>query len=362
MEDSGGTDETAGPRVSDVGEAAIVAGLASTFTWDSPVLAEARAGSTVVVGIGDDAAVLRSSPSRLLVWTTDALVEDVHFRREWAARDARWLGRKSVAINLSDIAAMGGEPRYLLLALSLPPDLPLSVVYGIADGVAERARALDVSVLGGNVTGSGGPLSISVSALGECDAPPVRRSGARPGDRLLLTGVLGAAAIGLALLEEGEPARWEGAGGDERGRFLRAQLDPEPRVREGQLLARYASAMIDLSDGLVVDLERVCNASGCGARVDLASLPALPETAAWSERLFGDAHHAALVGGEDYELLAAVAAARQAALAADARDHGVRLTDVGEITADRGILLSGPAGLEPAAQLRGFDHFRGPRR
>jgi thiamine-monophosphate kinase len=280
--------------------------VAAVNERDAVRLIRAAAGGPargVEVGIGDDAAVLAGG----LVVSADMLVEDVHFRR--SALDARAIGHRAAAANLSDLAAMGARPLCLLASFGLPGEA------GEAGELAAGVAAHGVPLVGGDLTRAR-ELIVSIAAIGAARRP-VLRSGGRAGDLLAVTGALGGqAASGYT-------------------------APPTPRLAEGVALAAVAHAMIDVSDGLATDVERLAEASGTGARVELGRLPCAPG-AGWRE---------AAAGGEDFELLVA--------LPRDALGRApVPLTVVGELTAEPGVVLLDPGG-EPV-ELHGFDHFAPP--
>lgn len=304
-------------------------------------LVPARAG--VLVGPGDDAAVLRKLGHPLLL-TTDALVEGVHFRRRWLT--ARELGRRAFHVAASDVAAMGGRVRAVLLAVTAPPMLEVAELRAMLRGVRDAAGEVDAALVGGNLASSR-TLSLTVSVLGDAPRRPVLRSGARPGDQLFVTGSLGGAALGLRLLQG---ARSMPTGGTAIRRWRR----PVARLRAGSVLAAgIATAMIDLSDGLLIDAGRLCGASGCGAVLHAARLPlAAPVAGLAGTR----ARALALGGGEDYELLVAVPPARAARATRAAL--GCRITAIGEIVRGRGVRVLDEHGRKLSRRGRpGHEHF-----
>jgi thiamine-monophosphate kinase len=299
-------------------------------------------GPGVRLGIGDDCAVLEPAPGRALLATTDLLIEDVHFRRRNATPGD--IGWKALAVNLSDIASMGGRPRWAVMALACPDTVTADEVLEFAAAMRELAFSHGVAIVGGDTSASPAGWVVNVTLLGEAVASPKLRSGARPGDLLAVTGALGRSAAGLALLE---------AFPDERGDLVSAHLRPAARVREGQALGTVAgvTAMIDLSDGLATDLGHIAEESGVGARVDLARLPVDAATREAGRRLGVDPVAWATSGGEDYELLVTVAP--------DARRDAERaapLTVIGEITAAGPVQFVSADG-QPAAVAAGFEHF-----
>ncbi|UGB37471.1 thiamine-phosphate kinase [Frateuria soli] len=305
----------------------------------------ALAREDVRLGIGDDAAVLAVPPGQELAVAIDTLVEGVHFPRGTAPRDIGW---KALAVNLSDLAAMGATPAWALLALTLPHG-DAAIVDGLADGFAQLAREHGVALVGGDTTR--GPFCLSVAVHGF--VPPgqaMTRGGARAGDAVFVTGSLGSAAGGLQLVQGRVPFD----PGDEAHRTLRERLDrPTPRVRAGVAVRAHASACIDVSDGLLADLGHICAASGVGAEVDPAALPlstALPG-------VFGleVARELALTGGDDYELCFTVPTASIDAMQAALAAVGAHATRIGAIVEGQGVHLTGGAPL--AAVRRGWDHF-----
>lgn len=307
----------------------------------------------VLVGVGDDAAAV-AWPGGTLLLTTDTLIEDVHFRRKTTTLHE--LGAKALAVNLSDIAAMGGEPRYALIALALPATAVAADVDELYAGIRELADRHRVAVIGGDTCADPERLVLTLTVVGRVEGAPVRRSGARPGDAILVTGTLGAAAAGLAVLERGLLA------GPDAGAapLLAAHRTPTPRVAEGRLArAGGASAMIDLSDGLATDLAHIAEESGVGAAVPLPALP-IGETTREVARLLGEpAWTLAVSGGEDYELLFTAAPAEAAGLTRRIpAETGTPVTVIGEIRPAReGVHFLDDAG-RPVEVREGFEHFR----
>jgi len=294
-----------------------------------------------VVGIGDDAAVLAPPPNRQLVVCTDTLVEGVHFPIGTAADS---VGHKALAVNLSDLAAMGAEPAWFFLALTLPA-ADTEWLERFAAGTGQLAADAGIYLAGGDLTS--GPLNVCVTAVGLVETgQALRRAGARPGDLVVVSGRPGAAAHALAIMRSGaEP--------DPRDR---AALDfPVPRLELGRALQGLATSCIDLSDGLLADLGHVLDASGVGAELVLYSLPcpdsmaALPQRERWSLQLSG---------GDDYELCFTVPAASSKQLDALAGRCNCELTVIGGITAERGLKLSEPGGGDYRPARPGYEHFR----
>ena len=303
-----------------------------------------RAGARgdVVLGIGDDAALLRVPAGKLLAVATDTLNIDVHFPGDTAPADIGW---KALAVNLSDLAAMGAQPAWATLSLSLP-HADEAWVDGFLDGFVALAAQHDVALVGGDTTR--GPLSVCVTVHGFVDqANALRRGGARAGDDIWVSGTLGDAAGALV--------QWRAGGGGDPG--LRTRLDrPEPRVALGLAVAGIAHAAIDVSDGLLADLGHVCAASGVGAEIDLARLPASPLL----RQRFDEAARAGLqaTGGDDYELCFTVAGSDRSAIEAIAPGRGVALTRIGRIVDGGGVRALLDDGREWAPERAGFAHFR----
>jgi thiamine-monophosphate kinase len=310
-------------------------------------------GPRVMLGAGDDAAV--TIPGGATATSVDAMIDGVHFRR--AQAEPRLIGRKALAAALSDLAAMAAEPGEAYVVLGAPPDLEEQECLELVDGMVSLAVETGTAIVGGDVTRAP-VLMLSVTVVGHAPSPEqlVQRGGARPGDLLVLTGELGGAAAGLALLERPQLAAAVAA---ETAAHLRhRQLDPAPRLKAGRALAAAgATAMIDLSDGLGGDAGHVAERSGAALRIEAGSLPlakGVAEIAAASGR---NPLQLAVSGGEDYELLAALPPERLAdASSAIGEAAEASLTPVGEVVEGAGveIRLLGGASLEP----RGYDQLR----
>jgi thiamine-monophosphate kinase len=295
-----------------------------------------QAPPEVLVSIGDDCAVLRLG-ERDWVAASDMLVFGHHFKG-WATPED--VGYKAVAINVSDVAAMGGTPRFVLASGGTPDPETTLRCFG---GILEACEVFDVYPLGGDTTRADA-LAVDVAILGELFAPPILRSRANPGDLLAVTGELGASAAGLLALENG-------ASGPER--LIRRHLRPEPRVEAGSVAARLGvSAGIDLSDGLASDARRICERSGVGCRVDLDLLPIASDTRGFLESLGRDPGILAATGGEDYELLIS---APEPVLGALAGSIELSLTTIGEVTDGADVVFR--RGGELVEDLSGWDHF-----
>ncbi|HET7218179.1 MAG TPA: thiamine-phosphate kinase [Vicinamibacterales bacterium] len=337
------------PTVSDVGERALIERIHALLPPAPPWL---------VVGIGDDAAVAQMDRGAFTVLTTDALVEGIHFDRRFSS--AADIGHKALAVNASDLAAMGAAPRLALLSLMLPADLSLADVEAMVSGLAALANAVGVTLAGGNITRSPGPLVVDVTAVGVAKPRKfLTRNGGRAGDELYVSGQIGAGTAGLEWLRAHGTSPASQPDDDELGECVRRHRRPEPRTRLGMLLgrSRAANACMDLSDGLADAVRQVAAASGVGARIEAEALPIHPGAARWFVALGQDAVRASLAGGDDYELLVAVPKRRGGRLrTVISQARGLPLTRIGELTADRGsIVLRRNGGLEPLPE--GFVHF-----
>ncbi len=312
---------------------------AGEFDLIARIRARVATRADVVLGIGDDAALLAPPPGRQLVVTADTLNDGVHFPRGTSPADVGW---KALAVNLSDLASMGAEPAWCTLSLSLPQSDP-AWIEGFLDGFLDLAGQHGIALVGGDTTR--GPLSIAVTAMGLVEpGRALRRDGARVGDEVWVTGTLGDAAGGLALLDrEPVPA-------------LRARLDrPTPRVAAGRALAGIATACVDVSDGLLADLGHVCARSHVAAHLDVDALPA---SAALREA-FGEADRIALQasGGDDYELCFTAPADAGADIDAVSAQLGLRFTRIGRIVAGEGVHPVDAKSQPWSSPRRGYDHF-----
>ncbi len=339
--------------VSDLGERGLIARIRDRV----PLAPE-----WVAVGIGDDAAVLEAERNELQVVTTDALVEGIHFDRAFVPPAA--IGHRALAANLSDIAAMGARPRAALLSLALPDALPLSAFDAMVGALLALAAAHRVTLVGGNIARSPGPLVVDITVLGSAQRRRVlRRNGARPGDVVFVSGEVGAAAAGLEWCRARgiEASRAvEPADSGEMERLAARFLYPEPRLRLGWLLARNraVTACMDLSDGLADAVQQVAAASGAGAKIKAADIPIPAAARHWFDRHDRDAVTAAITGGEDYELLFTVPGRRKRLIDALRNGlSGVPLTAIGVITRAPDVVLTRDERREEAMP-QGYSHFR----
>jgi thiamine-monophosphate kinase len=313
-------------------------------------------GPDVLTGIGDDAAVVEPGAGQLVL-AADVLVEAVHFDR--AISSARSIGYRAVVVNVSDMAAMAASPRYGLVSLGVPVDVDVSWVMELFGGMRAAADEYALALVGGDLSRSE-EVVISVAITGAV-APggAVERSGARPGDRLVVTGALGASAGGLALARM--PRASTHAGTAWARALEEAYERPVARVGEGQVLAGAgATAMMDLSDGLSTDLPRLCAASGVGARIEESSVPISDALVEAEDALSIDPLRLALSGGDDYELLATLPADRVEGARLELKERfGVPLADIGVMIEGSGVVALAPGGREEPLQRGGWDHFGG---
>ena len=312
----------------------------------------------LLCGIGDDCAVIAKNPQRSWLVTMDTLVETVHFDLSWHPPEK--LGRKAVAVNVSDIAAMGGEPVFAFLSLGLPQGFDPSWVKGFAQGVNEACGEFGCLLAGGDTVRSRGGVLVTLTVIGEMPADQILyRSGAQSGDAVWVSGTLGTAAAGLEICRRGLVG--------DIGAFLspvEAHLNPQARVGLGRLLAEsgLVHAMMDLSDGLATDLAHLCQQSNVGAVIHSAQLPSLPALHEAARLLGVDPLDLMIKGGEDYELLFTAAADSAREIEAIAEKAGVQVTQVGKVVDPQGVRLVLPPSpirgeKEIDISFAGFDHF-----
>lgn len=333
--------------VTDLGEHALLARILGRLP---------RPGADILVGPGDDAAVIAQGGRTRLVVTTDALVEHVHFSRTWSR--AEDIGHKALAVNLSDLAAMGATPRWALVSLALPGDMAVAEVEALVDGLASQARSHGVSIAGGNITRSPGGLIVDVTAGGDV-APRkwLTRGGGRAGDELWLSGQIGGGRAGLEMCRHAIDGRAGEAPGISScvDRYRR----PRARVRLGVAVARQraARAAMDLSDGLADAVRQLAAASRCGARIDAATLPIDAGAHDWWTQRSADPVAEAVMGGDDYELLLAVPprwAGRLRNVRRQVREAA--LTRIGVLTREPDLWLEREG--RRTRWPEGFEHFR----
>ena len=300
----------------------------------------------LVAAPNDDAAVWRGDP--LVVATTDTMVEEIDFRLAWPGFDFRRLGRRLISINLSDLAAMGAEPRHALVSLSLRGTLDLAAVRRLYQGIAEQAHRFDCTIAGGDLSGTFGLLTLTATLVGRIGARSamLRRNGARPGWQIAVTGSLGGAAAGLRLLESGRRPATE----IER-HWVSSQFDPVPRIAAGRALVDSGVRVGgDISDGLYREVERLVEGERLGATIDIERLPL-------ARGLRREQWSLAVKDSEDFELVCAASAPRLVAAQRALQRLNLPLTVIGEIERRPGIRLRSRTGIE-RLEGAGYEHFR----
>jgi thiamine-monophosphate kinase len=306
-------------------------------------------------GIGDDAAVMRFRQGNEY-WsiTTDMLLEEVDFRREWTS--PRLLGCKSIAVNLSDLAAMGARPRFFTVSLAIPSDISERWILEFYEGLTSPEGAKGAQLIGGDLSHSKRGITISITAMGESlNRKVLYRSGGKAGDFLYVTGTLGKSGAGLRLLQDGQIRPRSNAQRD----ALQSHRAPEPRCEAGLWLAQcgLVRCMMDLSDGLSMDLPRLCAAGGIGAEIRIENLPVFTESQHWG----CNPVELALHGGEDFELLFAVPASRNRLFEKTYPPEFPKATQIGRMIDTAGkIWIAGPGKSRRRLPERGYDHFRRP--
>ncbi len=334
-------------RVEEIGEDGLVKLLAGRYAGKSP---------RMLAPIGDDASVTSQRKGFALLATTDTLSEGVHFVK--ALCPPRLVGRKALSVSLSDIAAMGGTPLFYLASIALPKDTPLGYIDSIYKGMKARADEFGVFLAGGNTVRSRKGVEVTTVVVGEAPLrKAVLRSTARANDTIYATGTPGDSALGLKVLMS------RGLKRALKGPFRKAvlkHLDPEPRVALGKILTRerLATAMIDISDGLLLDMGRLAAASGVGAVIRLESLPLSREVLRYAGKDRSMASGLALAGGEDYELLFTARPGAARRLSAVSKSIGIPITPIGEMTGRGGaVAVLGAYGREMSVKKAGYEHF-----
>ena len=342
-------------KISALGEFGLIRHIQKRFSRKAP---------STLIGIGDDAAALRLSPASVLLATTDMLLEDVHF--DLSLTDFYSLGWKSAAVNMSDIAAMGGVPRFCLVSLGIPSSVTVERITEFYRGFHALTGAHKAVLVGGDTCLSRKGLVISITMLGEIEKTAlITRSGARPGDRVFVTGPLGDSAAGLEILKKrgrGQGSRVKGQGakaGEGEKKLVQKHLRPMPRVAAGRKLALSgcASAMIDISDGLSSDLAHICEQSRVGAEIYPDAIPFSRDILREAGKLRKPPLEYALSGGEDYELLFTASPAKIQKL----RSLRFSIIEIGKIIRGKDISLIDGAGKRTPLRPRGYDHFRPTR-
>jgi thiamine-monophosphate kinase len=344
-------------KISDLGEFGLIKKIKEQSKDRSPA---------TLIGIGDDAAALSLSPSKKLLATTDMLLEGVHFDLSYT--DLYSLGWKSAAVNLSDIAAMGGIPRFCLTALGIPSSITVEQIKEFYKGFNAICRKYHVDLVGGDTCRSEKGLVVSVTALGEVEKKRMlTRAGARPGDLIFVTGTLGDSAAGMELLKAGYRGQGTGIRGkgyksairnpkSEIARLIKKHLQPMPRVEFGRKIALSgcATSMIDISDGLSSELGHICEESRVGADINAEQIPFSKDILKSADHLKTAPLHYALSGGEDYELLFTVSPSKLKRFLS----LKIASTQIGAIIAGSQMFLS-DNGKRAVLKPKGFNHFIG---
>jgi thiamine-monophosphate kinase len=334
-----------GKVLQEIGEFGLIHRIRKGITSSDPAL---------VQGVGDDVAVLGMGGmgTKALLVTTDILIEDIHFDLSWT--DPYQLGRKALAVNLSDIASMGGTPKYFLISIALPKNLPLSFVSSFYRGLKKEAKRFRVELIGGD-TSLSKKIVINICLLGEGRKKDLLfRRGARVGDDLFVSGTLGDAALGLRILQKRGNAKGAEA-------LIKKHLSPCPRLELGQAIAKHhwATAMIDVSDGLLIDTSHLLQESGVGVRVWEDQIPLSRLYRKWIHSFSKDPFRFAFSGGEDYELLFTAPPERRERISSIARSLSIPITRIGEILPIKeGLHIIKKNGRDDSPSRLGFEHFR----
>ena len=320
---------------------------------------------SIIRSYSEDCAVIDDGGRNYKLYSVDSLVEGIHFRRDYMP--FYFVGRKALKVNLSDIASMGGTPKYYLVSIGAPPGTPVLVLQDVYDGMSSVGKEHDVHMIGGNVTSSN-QLFIDVTVLGEVSKQQfLGRNGAKVGDAIFVTGALGEAAVGLSLLREGFRLTENGLilpNGKRDSHLvveaIQTQMDPPSLVDAGKKLARssFVSAMIDLSDGISSDLKELCQESGVGARIEMRSIPIAPSVLYWEGKRNRDPYILALQGGEDYHLLFTVSRKFRTPFLKFLKTNKLRVFEIGHIVAKSNGIYSVDESGKTHPLHEGFQHFR----
>ncbi|HVO14971.1 MAG TPA: thiamine-phosphate kinase [Alphaproteobacteria bacterium] len=324
--------------------------LPPEFQLIAEIFAPLAAGTPGAFGLTDDAAAIEPAPGRRLIVTVDAIVEGIHFLSDDPPAD---VARKLLRVNLSDLAAMGARPIGYVMATVLPFDLERAWLEGFAAGLADDQKRFGVGLYGGDTASTPGPMTLSLTAFG--DAEPgreLRRSGARPGDRIWVSGTIGDGALGLKALR----GQLKGVGADGLAYLAGRYRVPTPRVELGLGLVGLANSAIDISDGLAADLGHVCETSGVRGVVEAVRVP-LSEAARQALAAEPGLRADVLGGGDDYELLFTAPSAAADRIAGLGRSLGLPLTEIGRIEAGAGVTILDEAGRPIVPEKPGFRHF-----
>jgi thiamine-monophosphate kinase len=336
-------------KISDIGEFGLIDRIAGIFDTNS-----SDVNSDIRIGIGDDAAAIKKDEGMLSLATSDMLLEGIHFDLRYTSPNQ--LGEKALAVNVSDIAAMGGTPRWFLLSIALPKDTEIDFVDNFSKGAADAAKRFGISLIGGDTVASDKKILISITLIGEAPEKEVlRRNGAKPGDQLFVTGTIGDSAAGLKLLKKGINID---SGSFENQELIRKHLSPSPRVDVARYISKnhLATSMIDISDGLLKDMGHICESSKVQGKIWLDRIPlssAYIKVA--KDHDFGI--KPALAGGEDYELLFTIPMEKVEELDKLEKNFDCTLTHIGEICPGDGVLLYDNENNIIDPGMTGYDHF-----
>ncbi len=306
----------------------------------------------VIKAIGDDCCVFRAPQDKVVLLTTDMLVEDIHFLRD--SITPHELGRKSLAVNISDIAAMGGVPGEAVISIAIPPTIDVEYLDRLYEGMKAIAREYDVNLLGGDTTSSPKHLVINIALVGwAAEDEVLYRSGAKEGDVIFLTGEVGSSAAGLDLILSGKKF-------GRRDALLQAHVNPAPQIKEGRIIAglKAANSLIDVSDGVASDLGHICEESRVGAILEESRIPVTETFRSYCSEHQRECERLMLHVGEDYVLLGTVPADAADRLKSALESAGCRFFPIGTIVRGEGILLEGSDGRTRRIAASGFDHFR----
>ncbi len=313
------------------------------------------AGTPGAFGLSDDAGLVQTMEGHELVVTTDMIVAGVHFLESAAPRDIAY---KALGVNVSDLCAKGAVPSVYLLSLALPEPPDEKWLEGLSEGLAEAQSALTCTLLGGDTVRTSGPAALSITALGLVPTGRmVHRSGALPGERVYVTGTIGDAALGLALLQGAQSAAVDNLSPEHSAFLYNRYWRPRPRLEAIEILRDHASAAIDISDGLVGDFAKLCDASSAGGTLMGADVPFSGAASAWlaeEPERFG----AAITGGDDYEILMTVPQEAAQSFERDCRDQGLQITCIGHISArEDGVNIQGKDGQALHLERQSYEHF-----
>ncbi|MCG6918122.1 MAG: thiamine-phosphate kinase [Deltaproteobacteria bacterium] len=306
----------------------------------------------VIRGIGDDCCVFKASGRMAILLTTDMLVEKIHFLL--GSISPYELGRKSLAVNLSDIAAMGGTPREAVISIAIPDTVDLAILDGVYDGMKSMAKEFEVNILGGDTTSSPEHLVINVALVGEAAEDEILyRSGAGEGEVIFLTGPVGSSAAGLDLILKGREIQgWEA--------LIEAHHNPYPHIEAGRIIAstKKANSLIDVSDGVAADLGHICTESGLGAILEERMIPTTETFREYCKRFHEDSNHLSLHVGEDYVLLGTAVAGAANELRAALESEGLEFHQIGQMVAEPGLRFRTRENSLESMETSGWDHFR----